>query len=352
MSRRMRRILLSIVICLFVSAAINTLQVSGAFKTLTPHAPGSCTKIENIVGGEDLTWRTNGRELFVSSTDRRNMNAKQGAILLVEPDAENPQPVNVTPALDFNFQPHGISLWTDDATGKERLFVVNHASMTEHSIEIFDVSDNGQLVHVRTVVDDALISPNDIAAVSLEQFYVTNDHGWRSIAAKLVEDLLRLSLGNVVYYDGTGFREVLQGTRFANGIQTSLDARRIYVAETVGRVVHSLTRDAQTGTLTPEETFFTGTGVDNIDVAPDGSLWIGAHPKLPSFLGHAASDKNRSPSQVLRLMHGADGKLAMSEIYLDNGDPISASATATARDGRLIIGPVFDPFLLVCALNK
>ncbi len=352
MSRKVRRILLSVVIFLLVSAVVNTLQVAGAFKTLTPHAPGSCTKIENIAGGEDLTWRANNREIFVSSTDRRNPNAQQGAIFLVDPTSENPQPINVTPALDFNFQPHGISLWIDEATQKERLFVVNHASINAHSIEIFDVSPNGQLTHVRTIKDDALISPNDIAAVSLEQFYVTNDHGWRSLAAKLIEDLLRLPLGNVVYYDGTTFSEALSGTRFANGIQTSLDARRLYVSETVGRVVHTLARDPQTGVLTLEDTFFTGTGVDNIDVAPDGSLWIGAHPKSLSFLGHAASDKKRSPSQALRLVHGPDGKLAMSEIYLDNGDPISASATAIARNGQLIIGPVFDPFLLVCSLEK
>ncbi|MBA2665386.1 MAG: SMP-30/gluconolactonase/LRE family protein [Bradymonadaceae bacterium] len=351
MKRKIRRIVLVAISALVALGVLHTLYLGGMFRTIEPHAPGACVAIEGIVGGEDLEWRANGREIFVSSDDRRNMATTQGAIFLVEPGASNPQPINVTPALDFDFHPHGISLFIDE-TGKERLFVVNHASHTEHSIELFDVNEDGRLLHVRTITDSALISPNDIAAIDGERFYVTNDHGWRHPLAKTVEDFLQLALGNVLFYDGQGFEEVYGATRYANGINTSLDHRRVYVAETIGRVVHSFARDARTNRLTLEESFDAHTGVDNIDVAADGSLWIAAHPRMLMFLPHSKRGSVRSPSQVIRLEHGEGGALAMKEIYLNNGDPISASATATARDGLMIIGPVFDPFLLVCRLDR
>lgn len=350
MSKRARWVLMAVLVVGLAGAVLNTLWAAGTFRRLEPHGPGACVRIEGIVGGEDLVWRGNGREILVSSTDRWNPNVAQGGIFLVEPGAEDLRPRQVTPELDFVFQPHGISLWVEENTGQERLFVVNHASLTEHSIEVFDVAADGQLAHVRTIVDEALISPNDVAAVGPEQFYVTNDHGWRSTVAKVFEDFLRLPLGNVVYYDGSGFREVFGGTRIANGVNVSLDGARVYVTETTGRVLHSFARDAKTGALTLEETFFAGTGLDNIDVAPDGSLWVGAHPKLLQFLAHAANPQKRAPSQVLRFVHGADGRLAMEEVYLDGGETISASATALARDGMLVIGPVFEAFLLRCDL--
>ena len=56
------------------------------------------------------------------------------------------------------------------------------------TIEKFLLQDD-QLVHQKTVADPALVSPNDLAAVGPEQFYVTNDHRYQGGFKRFVEEI-------------------------------------------------------------------------------------------------------------------------------------------------------------------
>lgn len=331
--------------------AVSTLNAAGAFRQIEPHQPGECYRIEGIIGGEDLQWRSDGSAIFVSAQDRRALETS-GFIYLVDPREPTALPVDMTPELDFPFHPHGLYLRTDD-DGRERLFVVNHRGgwSPPSTIEIFDVDADGTLTHARSVAGEAILSPNDVVAVGAEQFYFTNDHGSTSAIGKVLENWLRLPLGNVVYFDGEDFRVVYEGTRYANGISVSADGDELYLAETLNRSIKIFDRHAETGDLLLQHIIYAHSGVDNIDVAPDGSLWVGSHPKLLAFVAHQADADSPSPSQVLRFARDERGSWDFEEIYLDDGGPISASATAAVRDGLLVIGPVFDPHLLVCFLD-
>jgi arylesterase / paraoxonase len=339
----------SLATSLFVIAIVfKTLADAGHFRTIDPIGPADCERIEGIVGGEDLHWRQDHREVFVSSFDRRKPDTV-GAIFLVRPFETPRQVIDVTPELPFPFRPHGLYLWSTPE-GSERLFVVNHRSHSEHTIEIFDVASSGSLVHQRSIADDLLTSPNDIVAVGPEQFYVTNDHGSRSSAGKLLETYLQLPLGNVLFYDGSGFRISHRRTKYANGINIGHDGTRLYLSETVGRRVTAFDRDPQTHALVVTDVLDAKTGVDNIDVAPDGSLWIAAHPRLLEFGPHARDAARRSSAEVLRLVDLPGQGLTASTVYLNDGHAISAPATAAVRNGLMLIGPVFDPFVLACPM--
>ena len=62
------------------------------------------------------------------------------------------------------FHPHGIALWRDPAGQDVRLFVVNHRTMHDHSIDIFRVDfEQNALTLVQSVVDpDYIHAPNDV----------------------------------------------------------------------------------------------------------------------------------------------------------------------------------------------
>jgi len=330
---------------------LRTLWLAGAFRRISPHFSGTCRLVEGPVGPEDITIHPKRGVAFISASDRRAVAAGKpvpGALYAYDLDAETARPVNLTPHADVSFQPHGISLWVDDA-GHEVLFVVNHpppgTSTHANTIEIFDF-DDGALVHRATLTDPLLVMPNDLVAVGVDSFYVTNTHRHPPGFMQTVESYLRLSGAQILYYGKGGFRPALTNVVFPNGINVSRDGRTLYVAAMTERRVRVYDRDPATETLTLRDNIFVGTAPDNLEVAADGALWIGAHPKLLRTVAHLGDPAELSPAQVLRIT--PDG--AVKEIYLSRGEQLSASSVAAVRGRRLLIGQVAGNGFLDCLL--
>jgi len=341
------------------------LVISGTFKTIEPHFDGVCRTVAQVPGAEDITLHPNGEFALISSDDRRATSAGAPvpggiyALDLLHPDA---QPVNLTPRAPENFHPHGIGLYVDDG-GAGTLFVVNHprASLFNdargdgnkgpaHTIEVYELV-NERLTHLRQLSDPALVSPNDIVPIDHERFYVTNDHGSTSRLGHKLEDYGRLARGQVLYYDGQRFSKVLDGIRYANGINLSPDGKQVYVASPSDGDLYVFDRDETTGALTERFVQSLGTGIDNIEVEADGTLWLGAHPKLLSFVAYASQPGRIAPSEVLRLTPNGQGDFDVMQVFLDDGTRISASSVAAHREGRLLIGSVMDPYFLDCRMG-
>jgi arylesterase/paraoxonase len=162
---------------------------------------------------------------------------------------------------------------------------------------------------------------------------------------------MRLRLSNVLFYDGTAFSEAAEGLGYANGINISPDGRTVYVCAVTERSLHVYDRNPATNALAHRIKIKLGTGVDNVEVDPEGGLWIGAHPKLLSFVKHSEDPAALSPSQVLHLSPRADGGFEIEEVYLNRGEELSASSVAAVRASRLLIGGVFDPKFLDCRMG-
>jgi len=335
---------------------LDLLYDAGSFRTIEPVGAHERV-IEGFSGGtEDFVLRANGTELFVSSPNFLDPNTV-GAIYRV--DVATGEIVDVTPPLFKKpgaLQPHGVDLWWSPEG--ERLFVVNHPGGSaisgvetqgtpRHTVEIFDVTPEGTLNHLETIEDEAMHSPNDVAAVGLRSFYVTNDHGYPTGIMRTVEDYLRLAAGNVLYVDEKGIREVYAGTQYANGIQNDPRSNRIYLAESTRKTVTWLERDPQTGDLSFVDQHEVDTAVDNLDVDDEGRIWLAGHPKMFEFLAHAKDPENvRAPSHVIVLEPSKSG-WSEKTIYLSKGNPLSSSATAVVVEDVIVVGSVFDPRLAV-----
>jgi len=336
--------------------------LAGELKSIDPHFAGSCRQVEGVVGPEDIAIAPGSTIAYISADDRRASLAGRpvpGAIFTYDLADPRAVPTNATPQADASFHPHGIGTWVAP-DGRMLLFVVNHPGASlfgetmgpgpAHTIEVFERTADGKLAHKRRIAGDELISPNDIAPVGEDRFYVTNDHGSSSGLGRKLEEYLRLPRANVLYYDGKRFVEVADDLRYANGIAVSADGAKLFVATITSFAVSVFDRDAATGALTPAEEIDVGTGPDNIEIDAAGDLWIGAHPQLLTFASYAKDPTVLSPSQVLRVTRGRDGRFEVTEMFLSRGDDLSGSSVAAWRDGRLLIGSVFDRHFLDCRI--
>jgi arylesterase / paraoxonase len=341
-----------------IAFGLDTARALGVFRELRPHFAGSCRVVRGALGAEDLTIDPRNGRVYVSAYDRvaaaRDASVG-GALYAYDPAAASPQLVPLTPTDDPRLRPHGIHLWVGE-DGQAALFVVNHPAPDSdpehgdaHTIEIFDVTPQGQLVPRATLRDpQLLITPNDIAAVGPDRFYVTNTHanppgttGWQ------LETWLRQTRARVVYYDGSQFRPVLDERRFPNGINVSRDGRTLYVAETTRGQLLLYDRDPDSETLEFRSAVPLDSGADNIEIGDDGDVWIGAHPKLLENLRAMSDPAVRPPAQVLRVR--ADSEV--EEVYLNAGDEASGVSVAAVRGDRMFLGQILADGILDCTLG-
>lgn len=328
------------------AAAAATLYSFGHFKQVESRFDGDCSPVAGVAGPEDL--QPAGERVYVASLDRAG-GAERGAVLLVSPDdpLDSAGWRDRTAGAPSDFRPAGLYYFEDGPT--RRVFVVNEAGP---SVELYDVLENGDLKHIETFRERRLTSPNDVVAVGARSFYVSNDvEAGRRTPVGMLQFLTRAPAGKIFYFDGVSFRVAADGLRFANGLALTDDGAALYAAETSGYALRRYARDAGTGALTLDKTAPMPAAPDNINIAFDGSLWIGAHPK-PLALGAVTfGAASVSPSAVIRFNPGASDA-TYTEIFTDDGRKISAASVAALDRGRLIIGSLLDDKYLICEFQR
>lgn len=331
---------------------VTTLSGAGQFTTIRPLGGESCRELTGIVGAEDVAIDRRAGTAYVSSTDRAAVNrgeAVRGEIFALDLDkgGDAGEFVATTGGMPADFRPVGISLWTSP-TGEQRLFAINRPASGPPRVDVFDVGPDG-LSYLKPIEAPLITSPNGIHAVGPEQFYVTNDGGQG--AMRMVDFAFQRLPSDVVYYDGKDASVAATGFGYANGIAASPDGSTVYVTDTFTRRLGFFNPNGETGALTETGSLLLGTGLDNIDVAADGTLWIAAHPKLLDFLLYFGGWRERAPSQVIRAVPGASGGGEARTMLLDLGERLSASSVAAALDDRYLVGSLMDTRMLVCRLS-
>ncbi|XP_050986790.1 serum paraoxonase/arylesterase 2-like [Labeo rohita] len=243
-----------------------------------------------------------------------------------------------------SFNPHGISVYTDDEDGAVYLFVVNHPQ-GKSQVEIFRfVESENALYYIKTIRHELLHNVNDIVAVGTESFYATNDHYFTNEILKLVELLLSLPWCDVVYYSPQTVQVVAGGFPSANGINISPDKRHLYVSNIMKHKISVLEIQKNT-VLSHVKEVHVGSICDNIEVNREsGDLWLGCHPNGLKFL---LSDPNDPPgSEVIRIENILSEKPKVTQVYADDGSVIIGSSVATQYGGKLLIGTVYQKALI------
>lgn len=320
-------------------------QASGQFVSLETVLADRCESIEVAPGPEDIEIDHETGIAYIAATNRRIVDRHpRGAIFMLDLNDPNSMPVEILGQDPADFYSHGISLWRGPE-GNLRLFAINHPEAGE-AVEIFDVEADGRLIHTETIKAPEMLALNDLVAVGPRQFYATNDQKYKEGIGAALELFLGLPLGELIYFDGEQADTVASGFAFANGVNTSLDGDQVYVTETIGRKLAIFDRDKASGALDKRKNYGLGTGADNIDVARDGAIYIGAHPKLLAFTQHASDAETVSPSQVVKF-DPVTGDY--ESVYVSQDGELNGSATGAFWNDTLLVGGVFDSHIARCS---
>jgi arylesterase/paraoxonase len=337
--------ILALIAVVLVRLLMVVVPNSGVFAQLEDTLVDQCRRVEVFPGAEDVAVDHELGVAFISADDRR-ASAKgeetQGGIFALRLDGSDR--VSRVSADNFGaFHPHGISLWKG-GEGQKRLFVVNHASLDEHNVEIFDVGTGGALIHIDSIAFDAMMSPNDVAAVGPREFYVTNDRGYQTGFMSQIEGYFGLPFASLAHFDGQTGRLALEGLVYANGVNVSGDGKTVYVAELLARRINAYDR-LEGGALKKTKSFRVPTAPDNIDVAPNGTLYVAGHSKIFEFLKHVEDESAIAPSHAISV-DPASG--VVNDVFIDTNGVLNASSVAAASADQLIVGGVFDGHVMVC----
>jgi arylesterase/paraoxonase len=342
MWKRIAWIGLGLVVAL-IGFALDSMRHAGELTGLTP-VRLDCRAVPGVIGPEDITVDRARKVAYISATDSRSFMAnRRGVGALYRYGLGDTAPTLIYTRTDGSFRPHGISLLSDQ-NGPDLLYVINHPTNESHTIEVFEIDANGAR-QVQTLRDPLLVSPNDLVAVNRDELYVANDHAIGRGPGQLWDEALRRERAQIVHIRSGVSRVLVSDLAYANGVNAKPDGSVVYVAESTGRRMRAYQRTASTGDLKLLKTIELGMGPDNIELAANGDLYIAGHPKLITFLRHAANAQVLSPSEVVRV---ANDKV--ERVYLDLGSGISGSSVAAPLDNHLLIGAVFADHLLDCKL--
>jgi arylesterase/paraoxonase len=334
---------------LAIIVIITVVSVFGAFGYLKFGLPpaqfaGQCETLELNESAEDMQFDRERGLLYMSLIDRQTIakgGYAQGWIgrIDLKSGARTVEPALIDPP-DL-FRPHGLSLLIDDS-GQRTLAVINHpvkrGEEAEHVV-LFREEQPGRFRYVRTFTDELITRPNDLTAVGPEQYYIANDSPPNSGETT-----------NLIYVDADRARIVIDDIRSGGGINVSRDGSMLYVAETGGNALRVLGRNMIDGSVRTIAEIDLGTAPDNIDVATDGSLWIGAHSSLFGLVMHFIMGTD-APSQVLRVELDDSSNASIEEIYYNRGDEISAGSVGLTYGNKLLIGSITARRILICEMD-
>lgn len=313
-----------------------------SFSQDEPHFAGQCEVLELGESSEDIQIDRERGFAYLSMIDRGALakgEAAQGSIgrLNLNDTSGGIEPALIDPP--DHFRPHGLSLFIDE-DGQRSMVVINHPldrTMGQDLIELFSEAEPGRFKHVETVSEPLIENANDLVAVGPRQFYVAQDNGASRDG----------SLTQLIYIDNGKATAVADDIESGGGINVSADLSTLYVAETGGQVIRILSRNGADGSVTTTQRIPIGTSPDNIDIAADGSLWVGAHSSLLALVLHFIMGAD-APSQILKIELDNQGHAKINEIYLNRGDEISASSVGATYGKTLLIGSITAPRILIC----
>jgi len=330
-------LLLSAVGALYLYNAVN--------KDIEEHFAGTCTSLELPGSGEDMHVDSERGFLYMSVFDRmagaKGDVPESGRIMRVNLKAPVLQAEDALVNAPDYIRPHGISIYIDPE-GQRHLLMINHPADRDSGqelIERFTEKSPGVFQYAETFSSPLITRANDLVATGPRQFYVAQD-----VAQGSGETLTKL-----VYFDGDTYTVVADDIESGGGINASADNKTLYIAETGAKAIRVVSRDAADGSIETINKIQLQSSPDNINIADDGSLIVGAHSNLIALVMHFIVG-SKAPTQILQVKADANPP-SIEEIYLNSGKELTTGSGAVTFENLLLIGSITDKKILVCRFD-
>ncbi|KAK0375326.1 hypothetical protein CLIM01_07325 [Colletotrichum limetticola] len=222
------------------------------------------------------------------------------------------------------------------------------------TIEVFETGPKAMgMKHVRTFVSANISTPNNIAALSSEEFYFTNANGPHKVGLQFFIGPL-MGDGDVSFCSAsTGCKRVSERHRMPNGLVRGLDGL-IYVPSSMAggvQVFEVLSGNDGNG-LKKVVDIPVPYAIDNLSVDGKGDIYAAIFPRGIEILQAAKDPLNARPkSAAVRIRKEGDGVYVWEKIIEDGlGEVLPGTTTVVhdAKTGRLFFGGVTSPFIAVC----
>ncbi|CAG8498759.1 19525_t:CDS:2 [Gigaspora margarita] len=264
-----------------------------------------------------------------------------------------------------DFSLHGFGIY-ESPTESDNLyfFIINH-KRTGSVIELFQHKlKTFELNHLKTFKHDLIYSPNSVAPVSKDEFYITNDLYYIQSHWKVQFEIwTRRKWSNVVFHSSkTNTTEiVVDGLMIANGITVNWDYSRVFIG-TSGTGELFIYERKPDNKLKLLDTIDIEHPVDNVNVDPvTGEIYLAViHDILEYMNGLADKFQSIKPSfGVIKISNNTKEdkfygiKYAKEKIFEDDGTLFYALSVAAGDSSRKVMlwGSPFAEGVVRCELN-
>ncbi|KAH6888390.1 hypothetical protein B0T10DRAFT_488086 [Thelonectria olida] len=250
-----------------------------------------------------------------------------------------------------------------------RLFIINHRPSVDaetgeflnhavfganSTVELFETgSDASELKHRHTYASQHIATPNRVAALGPDSFYVTNDHGPNKLGLKHHLSPF-LGTGDVTFCDKEhGCKSVAGGLKFPNGLVHGHDGL-VYVPNSMIGTI-SVFRRLENNDIEKVEEIPVGYSIDNLSVDQNGDVYVAAFPRGIDIFKAYEDPYNARPAAAALRLRKLDIGYVLDKVIEDGlGEKLPATTTVIhdAKTGRLFMSSVISPFIAVCEPRK
>ncbi|WP_349601672.1 hypothetical protein [Azospirillum argentinense] len=290
-----------------------------------------------VIGIEDMALDAARGQAVLSAYDRRA--GTTGGLYLLNLQSLDAPAVTAVP-LATGLRPAGIDLRAEP-DGALSLLAISRQEDGSAMVERYRL-DGATLTHQGTTASPLLCRANDVAFLDGDRFLFTSSHGGCGWGAVIQDNVLGGRHGFVGLVETNEPRVLIGGIGFANGLFPEPAHDRLTVAATRedALLVYRLSEPQA-----PPQHIAVPGGPDNLTMAPDGRLLVALHPSLFRLALHRYGWPGgaAAPTRIAAVGPGA------TTILLDEyGQRLPAATVALSWNGRLIVGSVTAPGLLVC----
>ncbi|KAI1628209.1 paraoxonase 2 [Exophiala viscosa] len=263
---------------------------------------------------------------------------------------------------------HGIELYIPkDDDSKIYLFAVNHGRRGEEILLFSHILGSNTLTFERSFKHPKVKTPNAVAPIGLDSFFITNDHYFYAGAFGGLLRTFEDKFGpwkwasDIVYCSATASEIDCKSVSpknshpSANGALLVDDGKTLMINDVIKATTTIYSVDPVTKELSPKKEVRLGAAADNLSLIPGSEdIAVCIFPDVPKLFARLHNPLNttlQADAAILRLVKKNDYEPEV--LYYDDGSLITVltGAAVDQASHRLIAGGVVEKHFIVCDIS-